>query len=248
MRIMNFNTCSISVLLAASLISQYANSSDIPNNSIELAHWAENTNNSNLRALSAAGNLNRNTQSGMQSVSYNPYATMASQPIYSRSGANSLSGTPKGTLALTNPSSYPVGAANFTCVRQAAFDQQVPLRFMLAINSIERGRYDQKVSNTNKSFDMGQFQVNTIHLPAFSKFGANEYDLMNRGCYNAQAAARILSLALKEPSKKHLDIFTRASGYHSWTPKYNSIYRTKLIRYLREWDSWIKINNIPMDI
>lgn len=234
----------LGLLLVSVLTSSYANSSDIPTNSIDLAQWAQQANNNSLRRLNTAS---PQPYSAIQ-VSYNPYAAMSSQPSYTPSAATPLSGTPRGTLALKSPSSYSVGAANFTCVRQAAFDQQVPLRFMLAINSIERGRYDQKVANSNKTYDMGQFQINTIHLGAFAKFGASEYDINNRGCYNAQAAARLLSLALREPTKVHMDIFTRAAGYHSWTPQYNTIYRTKLIRYLREWDNWIRVNNIPMDI
>ena len=226
----------------------HANYGAVPKSSMDLADWAQQTNDANkLQTLSSAQRINYNQQAQAVPVSYNPYGAMARQTSQ-QSSYSRLSSMPRGTSALRSPSSYPVGAANFTCVRQAAFDHQVPLRFLLAINSIERGRYNQKVLNSNSSHDLGQFQINTIHLPAFSKFGATEYDIANRGCYNAQAAARLLSLALQEPLKRHLDIFTRAAGYHSWTPQYNSIYRGKLITYLKQWDNWMKVNNIAEEI
>lgn len=229
-----------------------AQASTVPKNSLELANWAQQTNDSNrMQSMSSYQTQAYSVQPQATQVSYNPYSAMSRQVTvnqYSGGTGSSLSSMPKGTQALRSPANYAVGAANFTCVRQAAFDHQVPLRLMLAINSIERGRYNQKVSNKNTSYDIGQFQINSIHLGRFSKFGASEYDISNRGCYNAQAAAYLLSSALKEPSKRHLDIFTRASGYHSWTPKYNAIYRKKLITYLKQWDNWMKVNNIPSDV
>lgn len=243
----------IPVLLVA--CSAQANSQGIPKNSIDLAQWAQQANDANqVRSLASAQRQSYSQQQPISNRDYNPYTAMTRQvSVASRSNNNkyrsatSLSSTPKGVQALRVPASYATGAANFTCVSQAAYDHQVPLRFMLAINSIERGRYNQKVSNKNTSYDIGQFQINSIHLGRFQKFGASEYDIANRGCYNAQAAAYLLSVALKEPSKRHLDIFTRASGYHSWTPKFNSIYRKKLITYLKQWDNWMKVNNITIE-
>lgn len=243
-----FKVCSALIVMLVATASN-ANNSSIPKNSIDLAQWAQQANASNKAQSLSSATANTN----ITQVSYNPFAAMGSMsqqnfPSQNINAPTSFGLQPKGTNALRNPSSYSVGAANFTCVRQAAFDHQVPLRFMLAINSIERGRYNQKVSNRNTSYDIGQFQINSIHLGRFSKFGASEYDISNRGCYNAQAAAYLLSVALNEPSKRHLDIFSRASGYHSWTPKFNAIYRKKLITYLRQWDNWIKTNNISTDI
>lgn len=245
---------SIAPILLVACVS-HANASTVPKNSLDLAQWAQQANDSNQqRSLATAQRQAYSQQPQATQVSYNPYAAMTRQVTVSQysnnnsyGSASALSGVARGSQALRVPANYAVGAANFTCVRQAAFDHQVPLRFMLAINSIERGRYNQKVSNKNTSYDIGQFQINSIHLGRFEKFGASEYDISNRGCYNAQAAAYLLSIALKEPSKRHLDIFTRASGYHSWTPKFNSIYRQKLITYLKQWDNWMKVNNIPAD-
>lgn len=215
-----------------------ANASDLPKNSLDLARWAQVVNTQSKARLSMPTPARGYTP---KPINYSNYAA----PVNPVTLPNVLGG-PAGARALYNPSQYAFGSANFSCVKQAAFDHQVPLRFMLAINSIERGRYNQKVANKGAvSHDLGQFQINTIHLPVFARFGAGEYDLLNRGCYNAQAAAYLLSNALKEPSKRHLDIFTRAAGYHSWTPKYNSIYKKKLIGYLKEWDVWLRVNNIP---
>jgi hypothetical protein len=35
------------------------------------------------------------------------------------------------------------------------------------------------------------------------------------------------------------DIWTRAANYHSYTPKFNAIYRAKLIRAADRWANWI---------
>lgn len=233
---------------------------NVPKNSIDLANWAQSTTSNNKAAsnqqqlqLRQRPQQQQQQQAYTHPVIYNPYSAMVNQVSYtpprqSFNNYNANAGNPRGVRGLYSANNYPIGAANFTCVRQAAFDHEVPLRLMLAINSIERGRYNQKVANSNKSYDIGQFQINTIHLPKFAKYGATEYDIANRGCYNAQLAARLLSIALAEPTKKHLDIFTRASGYHSWTPKYNSIYRKKMLTYIVQWDTWLKDNNIPADI
>lgn len=135
---------------------------------------------------------------------------------------------------------YPVGKPTLECVIAAAQRQQVPVDLLLAINSIERGNTGQFVGNTNGTQDIGAFQINSIHLPRAQKYQATREDLATRGCYNAEFAAMLLSEALRHPSMQSKDAFTRAAGYHSWTPKHNAVYRKKLISYLSEWRVWLK--------
>lgn len=139
-----------------------------------------------------------------------------------------------------NPNQYPIGKPDFTCVQQEAYNHQIPLAVLLAINSIERGNTGQSVANTNKSQDLGAFQINTIHLPMIAqKFKGSKEDVMNRGCFNARIAAYLVREAIHHPKKQHLDFYTRAAGYHSWTPKFNQLYRKKLIVYTKQWQSWL---------
>lgn len=143
---------------------------------------------------------------------------------------------------LPDPRNFPVGKPTFECVAQAARDHNVPFAILLGVNSIERGNTGQNVGNSNGSLDTGAFQINSIHFNRAKKLNATHSDLSSRGCYNAQFAAMLLSEALRQPKKQHLDIYTRGAGYHSWTPKYNAIYRKKLVKYTNEWQAWLNQN------
>lgn len=140
---------------------------------------------------------------------------------------------------LPSPQNFPVGKPTLGCIYQASKDHNVPFVMLLGVNSVERGHTGQYVGNKNGTKDIGAFQINTIHLATARKYGANHEDLAKRGCYNAQFAAMLLNRALNEPRKQHLDIFTRGAGYHSWTPKYNTIYKKKLERYTLEWQNYL---------
>lgn len=143
---------------------------------------------------------------------------------------------------LPDPRNFPVGKPTLACVQQAALDHKVPFALLLGVNSIERGSTGQNVGNTNGSVDTGAFQINSIHFERARKLNASHSDLASRGCYNAQFAAMLLSEALNQRSKQHLDVYTRAAGYHSWTPKYNTIYKNKLVKYTAQWEGWLSRN------
>lgn len=143
---------------------------------------------------------------------------------------------------LPAPQNFPIGKPTLACVQRAAIDHKVPFALLLGVNSIERGSTGQNVGNSNGSVDTGAFQINSIHFERARKLNASHADLASRGCYNAQFAAMLLSEALNQKSKQHLDLYTRAAGYHSWTPKYNTIYKKKLVKYTGQWQSWLKVN------
>lgn len=142
--------------------------------------------------------------------------------------------------ALANPNNFPVGRPTLECVSHVARQQQVPIDLMLGVNSVERGNTGQLVRNTNATYDIGAFQINTIHLPMVAQqFGGTKSDLANRGCFNAYVASHLLRAAIYHPKKQHLDFYTRASGYHSWTPHVNRVYREKLMKYTKQWQAWL---------
>lgn len=141
-------------------------------------------------------------------------------------------------------SAHPIGKPTLNCVVAAANTQRVPADLLLGIQSVERGQTGGSNSNSNNTYDIGAFQINSLFLPRIASMGGSEYDLSNRGCYNANVAAMLLREALQHPKKQSLDFYSRASGYHSWTPRYNQIYRNKLIKYTQEWQQWLQANGM----
>ncbi|MBU6264534.1 MAG: hypothetical protein KGM39_07170, partial [Actinomycetales bacterium] len=86
---------------------------------------------------------------------------------------------------------YPIGPATLQCTLDAARRQKVPPNILLALGSQELGKAGQFVKNHNGSYDMGPWQINTVHLQKTFK----DYPLITpqaiawRGCYNAELAA-----------------------------------------------------------
>ncbi|MCP0917771.1 hypothetical protein MUB04_14645 [Acinetobacter indicus] len=144
---------------------------------------------------------------------------------------------------------YARGPATIQCVIDAANKHNVPAHVLLGIGSKEYGRNGQTVRNTNASYDMGHFQLNTIHFRKGEAFShINIEDARWRGCYNAELAAWHLNRQLTRKGKEGVDFWTRAGGYHSWTPGPNRTYvygtaKSKgLKHYSQEWLVWLKKN------
>lgn len=129
--------------------------------------------------------------------------------------------------------------ADLNCVMAVAKNENVPLYVFLGIHSMERGKNGQTVGNKNKSLDMGQFQVNTIH---FNRGGVYSHIDRNHattdGCFNAALAAKLLKMQLSQTNRTN-DFWTRAAAYHSWTPSYNAKYKVGLIKYSNDWKAWL---------
>lgn len=214
-----FNT--VIFVLTASLFASSAHA----NSAKELADWATAANQKSI----SPGYL---AQSHQDSASQNPYQQL-SNPLRQASYSPA-------TSQPQQRERYPVGEPTFSCVIDAAKRQRVPVDVLLAVNSVERGATGQYVGNTNGTQDIGSFQINSIHLPRAKEFQATSEDLATRGCYNAEFAALLLHEAINHPKMQSKDQYTRAAGYHSWTPKYNTIYKKKLVKYLGEWRVWLK--------
>lgn len=143
------------------------------------------------------------------------------------------------------PHHFSYGKPTLDCVKQESGRYNIPLEVALAVNSVERGKTGQSVRNTNGTDDLGAFQINTIHLDMVQqRFGGSRSDLLEKGCFNAHVAMYLLNNAINEPSKRHLDYYTRVAGYHSWTPKHNTAYRKKLVPYVGQWKQWLNHHQI----
>lgn len=145
---------------------------------------------------------------------------------------------------------YAYRPADVKCVVVAAQKQGVPANVLLALSSIESGKNGQAVKNSNGSSDLGHFQINTIHWRENGTFaaypGIRKSDAMWRGCYNAELAAWLLKQAIDENTGQ--DFWTRAANYHSHTPKYNAIYRKKLIPLAVQWGEYLQKEKIQLAI
>jgi trbN protein len=137
---------------------------------------------------------------------------------------------------------YSVGPADINCVLVAAERQGVPANVLLAIASVENGRNGQAVQNTNGTLDIGHFQINTMHWDEngifWNKPGITREDVAWRGCFNAEVAAWMLRQHLEE--KNGQDYWTRAANYHSRTPRFNTIYRQRLIQFATSWAQYLE--------
>jgi|CXWL01.1.fsa_nt_gi hypothetical protein len=113
------------------------------------------------------------------------------------------------------------------CSIQAANHYHIPALVLLAVAEQEGGKPGQKVRNRNGTYDYGVMQINTISLEDLRRFGINENDVLAKGCYPFYLAAWRIAGHLQNDQG---DIWQRAANYHSRTPTYNLIYRSKLIR------------------
>lgn len=132
--------------------------------------------------------------------------------------------------------------ATITCVISAAQAYKIPPALMLAVASVEGGKNGTASRNTNGTYDLGHFQLNSAHWKEGGFF--SKYDMERArwdGCLNALMASRLMRWQFDNRSSR--DWWTVAASYHSTTPQHNRRYRKLLIAKTREWESWLgKVN------
>ncbi|MEM8515171.1 hypothetical protein RCH14_004531 [Massilia sp. MP_M2] len=135
---------------------------------------------------------------------------------------------------------YAFRPATVECVVQAAKKVRVPANVLLALATVEGGKNGQTVRNTNGTYDISHFQINTsTYKSELQPHGVKLADLQWRGCYNAEIAGYLLSRHLNDKRSQNKDFWTRAANYHSKTPRFNAIYREKLINASTGWANWL---------
>lgn len=125
------------------------------------------------------------------------------------------------------------------CTIMASIKYQVPANILLAIAEKEGGKPGVWVKNTNGTYDVGSMQFNTVYLKDLEPYGIKPEDVAAQGCYSYDLAAWRVRGHLLHDDK---DLWTRASNYHSKTPKYNQIYRKDLIKKANKWQKWLNIH------
>lgn len=113
----------------------------------------------------------------------------------------------------------------FESIVNAASHYDVPLAPLLGILATENGRLGEALSNTNGTWDLGPFQVNTCHLNDLAEIGYTPEAIMSDGPVNALAAAWLL----RQEISKAGNLWHGVGHYHSRTPfrKYGYIRKVR---------------------
>lgn len=119
------------------------------------------------------------------------------------------------------------------CLQQASAQYAVHPAILLAILMVEGGTVGRSSQpNRNGTYDIGPFQINSIHLPELARLGVSEAALRNDGCLNASVAARHLRRVLTPGVLARIqdeESYMRAlARYHSASPEKNAAYAEKL--------------------
>jgi hypothetical protein len=123
-----------------------------------------------------------------------------------------------------------------SCSLGAALAYDVPANVLLAIAEKEAGKPGQWVRNDNGTFDVGALQFNTAYLQDLDRYGITPKDVAAPGCFPYLLAAWRIRGHLRNDRG---DVWTRASNYHSRTPRFNARYRADLIRRAGRWATWL---------
>jgi hypothetical protein len=117
------------------------------------------------------------------------------------------------------------------CLATAAHAYHVPEIYLYSIMRTEGGKVGQAVLNTNGTYDLGPFQINSSWGPAIGRYWhvsvptALQY-VRDNGCGNALIASAILRKMLIETKGD----FPKAIGYyHSHTPALAAQYRSMVL-------------------
>ena len=117
------------------------------------------------------------------------------------------------------------------CLAAAAHAYHLPEPYLLAILKTEGGQVGQAVLNTNGTYDLGPFQINTSWGTAIGRYWhvpvprALEH-VRDDGCANALIASAILKKMLIETKG---DLPKAIGYYHSHTPALAVQYRAMVL-------------------
>jgi hypothetical protein len=123
------------------------------------------------------------------------------------------------------PATRPLTA---NCVADAAREHDLPLAALIGILAVEGGKTGEATRNANGSWDLGAFQVNTVHINELERLGMPSESVLRDGCVNARAAARIL----RREYDRTGDIWQAVGAYHSRTPHLRDAYIGRVKQHL----------------
>lgn len=106
------------------------------------------------------------------------------------------------------------------CVAHAARTFGVPELPIWIILDVEGGTVGKVSWNSNKTYDIGPMQVNSIWLKHIAPFGITESQLRDNLCVNIYVGTWIFTKELK----RHMTLPKALAYYHSPTPKHQHRY------------------------
>ncbi|KVC39107.1 BapC protein [Burkholderia pseudomultivorans] len=122
-------------------------------------------------------------------------------------------------------------SAHADCFDEAAKYQKVNPLILRAIAWQEsRNRPTALNKNTNGSVDYGLMQINSIHLPALSRYGIDRDTLMEP-CKNVYIAA----WHLRQKMNRYGNTWQAVGAYHSETPSLRDKYARQIADILSQW-------------
>lgn len=120
------------------------------------------------------------------------------------------------------------------CVLDAAHSSGMPAAALFAFLATEGGKTGEALSNKNGTWDMGPFQVNTVHLNELAAMGISPETVLRDGHVNAYAAAWLL----RKEYRRTGNLWRAIGAYHSRTPHRRDAYirrvKSNLERLRRE--------------
>lgn len=129
------------------------------------------------------------------------------------------------------PDTMPFDEARIMCSVEAGHRYELDPAIIYAVALNEGGSPDSVRKNTNGTEDLGIMQFNTAYLKELSDFGITKADVQAKTCYPFHLAAWRIKQHIEEDSNN--DLLTKISNYHSRTPKFNQIYKKRLIENLK---------------
>lgn len=119
------------------------------------------------------------------------------------------------------------------CIVEAAKASDLPFAALIGILATENGRTGEALQNDNGTWDMGPFQINTVHINELAEMGVTPEAVMCDGCTNAYAAAWLV----RKEYNRTGDIWQAIGAYHSRTPHRRDAYiaqvKSNLVRLSR---------------
>ena len=130
----------------------------------------------------------------------------------------------QGTTALaagrTKVAFPPLHPLTADSVLDAARVSGVPVAALFAILATEGGKTGEALSNKNGTWDMGPFQVNSVHLNELAAMGISPDAVLRDGRVNAHAAAWLLHKEYRRTG----NLWQAIGAYHSRTPHRRDTY------------------------
>lgn len=114
----------------------------------------------------------------------------------------------------------PMRPLTVDCVLDAARISGMPVAALFAILATEGGKTGEALSNKNGTWDLGPFQVNTVHLRELDAMGISPDAVLRDGRVNAHAAAWLL----RKEYRRTGNLWQAIGAYHSRTPHRRDAY------------------------